>query len=502
MFRFMHTRTRSCSSILRRLLRRSCVFVALLILSLSCSLNSVAQTAETLAQIKKVYVEPFGQESGANKLRERTIEQLRKKAKLQVVAAPDQADAVVRGNGGLWVVGYVSNDPRSPSNTRQPILRGFLSMEVIGRHGDPLWAYMVTPGKFSAGDITRELADHLVARFVWALEQKSEGAPASSVGEVSGEMTLSAAGASFPAPLYQKWFEQFQQRHSNVHITYRAVGSEAGLQLLLDHKLDFAASDMPLSDKRVAESKRKFLHFASVIGAVVPVYNLKGIERTLNFTPEILAGIYLGKIRKWNDTALREANRNAALPDADILVVHRRDGSGTTFVWSDYLSKLSPEWKASVGVGSVIHWPVGTSAEGNEGVAELVQQTPNAIGYVELVYALQHQLSFGAVRNAAGRFIQADLPSVTAAGVNAARSTSSDFRVSITNAPGKDAYPIATFTWWLWPQDGGNDGKRAAFRELLQWMLSSGQKECSALGYAPLPRETANRELQLLGELK
>jgi phosphate transport system substrate-binding protein len=184
------------------------------------------------------------------------------------------------------------------------------------------------------------------------------------------------------------------------------------------------------------------------------------------------------------------------------VVAHRSDGSGTTFVWSDYLSKVSPAWKTSVGTGSVIRWPVGMGAEGNEGVAEFVQQTPNAIGYVELVYALRHQLSFGAVRNAAGQFIQPDLPSVTAAGADAARAMSSDFRVSITNAPGKDAYPIATFTWWLWPQDGGNDGKRAAFRELLQWMLSSGQKECSALGYAPLPREIANRELQLLGELK
>jgi phosphate transport system substrate-binding protein len=248
----------------------------------------------------------------------------------------------------------------------------------------------------------------------------------------------------------------------------------------------------------MTESRKTFLHFASVVGAVVPAYNVKGVDRNLNFTAEVLAGIYLGRIRKWNDAAIRELNRPVSLPDAEISVVHRSDGSGTTFVWSDYLSKLSREWKTAVGSGSVLRWPVGVGAEGNEGVATKVQQTANSIGYVELVYALRHQLSFGAVRNAAGQFIQADLSSVTAA----ASAMATDSRVSITNAAGKSVYPIASFTWWLMPRDGENEAKRAATRELLEWILTSGQKESSALGYGPLPREVVSRELQMVHNLQ
>jgi phosphate transport system substrate-binding protein len=472
------------------------------ILVLVCSSSAVAQTAETLAQVKKVYVEPFGQENGASKLRDRMVEQLQRKAKLEIVAAPGAADAIVKGNGSIWVTGYISSDPKSPGNTRQPILRGFLSVEVAGKNNEPLWSYLVTPSKLTAGEITKDLVDHITAKLIVALEQKSTNAPVSAANEAIGETTLIGAGATFPAPLYQKWFELFQQRHPSVRIKYNAVGSEAGLQALLDGKLDFAASDMPLSDERTAQSKQTFLQFASVIGAVVPAYNLKGVDRNLNFTPKILAGIYLGKIKKWNDAAIRESNRSVALPETDIVVIHRSDGSGTTFVLSDYLSKVNPEWKASIGAGTIVHWPMGTGAEGNDGVAATVQQTANSIGYVELVYALRRQLNFGVVQNAAGQFIQANLPSVTAAAANVSGTMGSDSRVSITNAPGKDAYPIASFTWWLLPRQVGSDAKHAAFRELLQWMLTSGQKECSALGYAPLPREVANREIQLLDELK
>jgi phosphate ABC transporter phosphate-binding protein len=235
---------------------------------------------------------------------------------------------------------------------------------------------------------------------------------------------------------------------------------------------------------------------------VVPVYNLKGIDQTLQFTPEILAGIYSGKIRNWNEPAIRNLNRSANLPDAGIVVVHRSDGSGTTFVWSDFLSKVSPEWKSSFGAGSTVQWPVGKGVEGNEGVAAMVGDTPNSIGYVELVYALRHQLSFGAVRNAAGKFVQADLSSVTAASVNSQAASRPDFRGFITNAPGKDAYPLAAFTWWVLPADLGGDAKRPVLRELLQWILTSGQKDCSALGYVPLPRDMANVQLQSLNKLK
>jgi len=475
--------------------------LTLSILIFVCGSNAPGQTAERLSQVKKVYLEDFGLENGASKLRERMIGQLRQKGKLEVVGAADGADAVIKGNGSIWLTGYVSNDPRSASNARQPVFRGFLSVEVLGKGNEPLWSYLVTPSKLRTGDIAGDLADHLVARLLSAMKQ-SEGLLAAPITDTTGNVELTAAGATFPAPLYQRWFESFEERHPNVHIKYSAIGSGAGLQLLTAGQLDFAASDMPLSDAMMAQSKRTFLHFASVIGAVVPAYNLQGIERTLNFTPKVLARIYLGQIRKWNDRAIREANRNAALPDTEIVVVHRSDGSGTTFVWTDYLSKVNPEWRASVGVGTVVRWPIGTGVEGNEGVAAVVQQTPNSIGYVELVYALRHQLSFGAVQNAAGRFVQADLPSLTAAGGEVAAAARSDSRVSITNASGNGAYPIASFTWWLLPKDQVSDAKRSALRELLGWILTSGQKECSALGYVPLPHEVAKRELELLGRLR
>jgi phosphate ABC transporter phosphate-binding protein len=469
-------------------------------LALVCCRRAPAQTAETMGQVKKVYVESFGKENGAGKLRERTMEQLRQKARLEVVAARNEADAVVKGNGAVWVSGYFSPDPRSPSNARQPVLHGFLSLEVVGKDGEPLWSYLVTHSKWS-GDIAKDLAERLVDKLAAALEQKNQHARVPT--KVDGqEVALSAAGSTFPAPLYQKWFELFEERHRNVHIAYRPMGSEAGLELLLQGKVDFATSDLPPSEERMAQSNKTVLHFASVVGAVVPVYNLKGVKRTLNFTPEVLAGIFLGKIRKWNDPAIREANRSATLPDTDIAVVHRSDGSGTTFIWTDYLSKLSPEWKATAGAGSVIDWPVGMGREGNESVASTIAETPNSISYVEYVYALRHQLSFGAVRNRAGLFIEADLASVAAAAADAGNSMGTDSQVSITNAPAKGAYPIASFTWWVWSQNTASEAKRTAFRELLGWMLSSGQQECSALGYAPLPREVANRELKLLAELR
>jgi phosphate ABC transporter phosphate-binding protein len=479
-----------------------CSVAAQLMLLLAVGNDSRAQTAETLSQVKKVYIESFGQESRATELRDRVIKQLRASRKFEVVTTRKEADAVIKGNGSVWVTGYVSNDPRSPSNTRQAIFQGFLSVELSGKDNEPLWSYLVTPSRFRAGTITEDLASHLVTKLVKALDEKSERAPASAVGEATRQVTLAAAGATFPAPLYQKWFESFQQRRPNALITYSAVGSETGLRLLMDGKVDFAASDVPLSNERMTQTKTSFLHFASVLGAVVPIYNLQGSNRNLNFTAETLVGIYLGTIKKWDDPRIRDSNRNAALPYSEIVVIHRSDGSGTTFVWTDYLSKVSPEWKGAVGTGTTVQWPVGTGVEGNEAVAAMVQQTPNSIGYVELVYALRHQLSFGAVRNAAGRFVQADLPSVTAAAGDAAEAMTSDFRVSITNASGKDAYPIATFTWWLFPQKLESGDKKSEFFDLLQWVLTSGQKQCSALGYAPLPREIASRELQLLNSLK
>jgi phosphate transport system substrate-binding protein len=274
------------------------------------------------------------------------------------------------------------------------------------------------------------------------------------------------------------------------------------LQLLAKGKVDFAASDVPAAQDGSAGLTPTLLRVTSVLGAVVPVYNLKGVNRSLNFTSDVLAGIYLGKIKKWNDPRIRASNKSAFLPDSDIAVIHRSDGSGTTFAWTDYLSKVDPDWKTAVGASTVIQWPVGAGAEGNDGVASIVQQTPNSIGYVELVYALRHRLDFGAVRNAAGEFVQADIASMSAAAVGTDGTTNSEPGVSITNAEAKGAYPIATFTWWLFPADLGGADKKAALLPILRWMLTTGQRQCSALGYAPLPSAIARRELQTLGELK
>jgi phosphate ABC transporter phosphate-binding protein len=486
---------------LKASLAKNCASVAALcLLALSAS-GAEAQTAQSLAQVKKVYVETFGAADAGGKLRARVMEDVRKRGKWEVVGAAGEADAVIKGDCSVWVTGYVSNDPRSPANTRQPVYTGFLSAEVVGKGGEPLWSYLVTPSKFRVGTVTDDLADHLVKKLVEDLGHGgNESAAAAAPGATHTEIALSAAGATFPAPLYQKWFESFGGNRGGARISYSAVGSEEGIRMLTDSKVDFAASDVPLPDERASAIRGGVLHFATVLGAVVPIYSVKGLDRPLNFTAEALAGIYLGKIRKWNDAAIRAVNRGVSLPDSDIVVVHRSDGSGTTFVWTDYLSKVSSEWKTRVGAGSTVAWPVGERAERNEGVAEMVQRTPYAIGYVELVYALRHQLSYGAVRNAAGRFVQADLESVTEAG-NEAAGMSSDFRVSIANAAGRDAYPIASFTWWLMPKDAGGE-KRAAEAELLQWMLTAGQKDCSALGYAPLPRGVAARELQAVSALK
>lgn len=318
-------------------------------------------------------------------------------------------------------------------------------------------------------------------------------------GTVSSAQTaLHGAGATFPAPVYGKWFDGYQKRNPGTQIVYEAVGSEKGIRLLGEGKVDFAGSDKPLTDEKVSQLGRRVAHIATVIGGVVPIYNVSGLQKDLNLTGEILAGIYLRKITKWNDPAIRAVNRDAALPDAEIVVVHRSDGSGSTFVWTDYLSKVSPEWKATAGADLTVNWPVGVGAQGNEGVADTVQKTNNTIGYVELIYAIQRRLSFGAVRNAAGQFIQASLASVTAAAEELQFDKITDFRISLTNAPGKQAYPIASFSWLLVPQDVRDVEKRGALLGVLRWVLTSGQKQCSMLGYAPLPAAVAESELRAL----
>jgi phosphate transport system substrate-binding protein len=314
--------------------------------------------------------------------------------------------------------------------------------------------------------------------------------------------TLTGAGATFPAPLYEKWMSTFSEKFPARMITYRAIGSGAGIEALRKGEIDFAASDAPLSDEDLAQFPQRIRHVPTVVGGVVPIYHLEGPVRDLRFTPEILAGIYLGKIKRWDDALVKAANRGAALPAHEIHVVHRADGSGTTYIWTDYLSKVSAEWRATIHAAKEVRWPVGVGANGNEGVAELVAKTPDAIGYVEFIYAVESHLSYGAVRNAAGRFVQADLNSLTAAAAAFQPSRPHDLRGSITNAAGARAYPIASFTYFLIPEKFSNPAKAESMMDFLRWTLTFGQKESASLGYAALPGAVAKQALESVGGLQ
>jgi phosphate transport system substrate-binding protein len=315
---------------------------------------------------------------------------------------------------------------------------------------------------------------------------------------LTGQTLVNGAGATFPYPIYSKWFDEYHKLHPDAQINYQSIGSGGGIRQLEAGTVDFGASDQPMNEEQLAKSKNKPLHFPTVLGAVVATYNLPGLNRELNFTPEALAGIFLGKIKKWNDPALARANPGVPLPSSDIMLVHRSDGSGTTFIWTDYLSKTSPEWKSQVGSGTSVNWPAGLGAKGNEGVAGMVKQTPYSLGYVELIYAIQNKMPYGRVRNAAGAFVKPELASVTAAAAGAAASMPDDFRVSITNAPGKDAYPISSFTWLLIPSRIQDPAKKKILVEFLRWMLGPGQKMAEPLSYAPLPQRVVAKELKAI----
>lgn len=328
------------------------------------------------------------------------------------------------------------------------------------------------------------------------------GALALLLTAAEAKVLINAAGATFPYPIYGKWFDEFTKVDPDAQINYQSIGSGGGIRQFTEGTVDFGASDMPMTDEQISKSKYKPLHFPSVLGGLVPTYNIPGVAQELKFTPAALVGIYLKKITKWNDPELVKANPGVKLPSTDIFVVHRSDGSGTTFVWTDYLSKVSPEWKSKVGANTSVKWPVGIGGKGNEGVAGIVKQTPNSIGYVELIYALQSKMSYGFVQNSAGVFLKADLASVTAAAAGAAKNMPADFRVSITNAPGKDAYPIASFTWLLIPSKIEDAAKKKAIVTFLNWMLADGQKYAGSLGYAPLPKEVVAKEQKQIALIK
>ncbi len=312
---------------------------------------------------------------------------------------------------------------------------------------------------------------------------------------------ITGAGATFPAPIYQKWFADYKAAHSSVQINYQAIGSGGGIKQLTDGTVDFGASDMPMTEKQVAEVKVKPLHFPTVLGGVVLTYNVPGVETGLQLSGDVVAGIFMGTIKKWNDPKIKLDNKKAALPDKDIVVVHRSDSSGTSFVFTDYLSNVSADWKSKVGANTAVQWPTGLGQKGSDGVAGMVKQTPNSIGYVELLYAVQNKMAFADLKNAAGKYVKATFESVTAAAA-ASKGLDKDLKGSIVNAPGAKSYPLSTYTWLLIPSKIDDAGKKAAITGFLKWALADGQKQAEGLSYAPLPAGVAKLALAQIAEIK
>jgi phosphate transport system substrate-binding protein len=319
------------------------------------------------------------------------------------------------------------------------------------------------------------------------------GGPAGNSG---GEVRIQGAGATFPNPLYQKWFSQYNRSNPNARFDYQSIGSGGGIKQITERTIDFGGTDAPMKDEDLKKAQGEILHIPTILGADVITYNLPGVAAGLKFTAEAIAGIYLGKITSWNDPQIASINEGVSLPASPITVVHRSDGSGTTFIFTDYLSKVSAEWKEKVGAGTSVNWPAGVGAKGNEGVTGQVKNTPNSIGYVELIYALQNRLPVAAIRNSAGEFVQPQLSSITAAAAGAAAQMPDDLRVSITSAPGKDAYPISAFTYLLVYKEQQDQAKGKALVDFLWWAIHGGQSMASEMGYAPLPSEVVSKAEQ------
>ena len=324
---------------------------------------------------------------------------------------------------------------------------------------------------------------------------EASAGPSAAPGQING------AGATFPYPIYSKWFSEYNKIRPDVRINYQSIGSGGGIRQLTNQTVFFGATDGPMTEEQLKAAPGPIVHLPTVLGGVVPAYNLSGLSAELRFSGPLLADIFLGKVKKWNDPAVARENAGAKLPATDITVVHRSDGSGTTYIWVDYLSKVSPEWKDRVGVATSVNWPVGVGGKGNEGVAGLVKQTPGSIGYVELIYATQNNIAYGSVKNAAGKYVKASLSSVTVAAASSIDTMPADFRVSITNAPGEDAYPISSYTWLLLYEHPADKERARIIVDFMKWALTGGQKYAPELGYAPLPEKVVGRELEALTKI-
>lgn len=452
------------------------------------------------SRVRRIYVEPFVTQTGAEKFREDVVAELRKLSSVSLAPDESSSDAILGGGGDVWVRGYFSHNPRltsAPPNGA-PAYTGFLSVELKARNGQTLWSYLATPPRVSA-DVAKDLSITIVKNLTAFLDHAGSMSPTASLPQPS--TILHGAGATFPYPVYAKWFTNYRRENPNVEIDYEAVGSEAGVRKLIANSVDFGASDSPkaIHDLDPGE-EAKYLFFPSVAGAVVPVVNLPGLRGDISFTPEALAGIYLGKIKKWNDPILVHANKGVRLPDLDIIVVHRADGSGTSYAWTDYLSKTSAAWKAQAGTSLAPKWPVGREANGNDGVARMVKEQVGAIGYVEFIYALQNQLTYGRVRNRNGEFVLASLESIAAAAKRSS-SVNDNFDISLVDAPGSGVYPISSFTWIVIPAEIADSAKQSAISGFLQWMLGPGQRQAAALGYVELPQDLLKKEAAAISRI-
>ena len=335
----------------------------------------------------------------------------------------------------------------------------------------------------------------MIRRIAWLL-----GCVALALPLFAETTQLNGAGATFPYPIYSKWFSEYNKLHPEVQINYQSIGSGGGIRQVLAGTVDFGASDGPMTDEQLAQAKFKILHIPTVLGAVVPAYNIPGVTGEVKFTADVLANIFLNKVTNWSDPAIAKVNPGVTFPNQPIIVIHRSDGSGTTYIFTDYLSKVSKEWESVAGKGTSVKWPVGMGGKGNEGVAGQVRQLTGSIGYVELIYAVQNNITYGSVKNAAGNFVKASLEGVTEAAASV-KSMPADFRVSVTNAPGKNAYPISSFTWLLIPVPANNPKNGQILADFLTWMVGSGQKLAPALSYAPLPDSVAKKVKAIIKQL-
>jgi phosphate transport system substrate-binding protein len=471
-----------------------------IVLTAVCELvcGGAAAWQERGSAVKRLYVEPFTTQNGSKELRDGMVAELRKLKGISLASEEQGADLVLGGGGEIWIKGYRSLNPRagtSPANGT-PVYAGYLSVELRGPKGGTLWSDLVTP-EAAGEDAVRQIAKSVAKDVEAAL---ARGLPSLPGAPPQPRVNLHGAGATFPYPVYNKWFANYRNANPAVEIAYEAVGSEAGVRRLVKREVDFAASDTPEAIHEIAPGdESSYLMFPSVIGAVVPIVNLPGFAGEIQFTPEALAGIYLGTIKKWDDLVLRKANPGVRLPDLDVVVVHRADGSGTSYAWSGFLSQTSAEWKSRIGTALSPKWPMGRGGIGNEGVAQTVKEFGGSIGYVEFIYALHDHLSYGKVRNRNGEFVAASLQSIEAA---VARTAGGEGGLSILNAGASGAYPIASFTWLIVPIPMADAAKRDGMADFLRWMLGPGQLQAAALGYVALPKEVADHAQAQIAKLR